>query len=143
VGIAQGKAEAEHIDNVTFEQATIEDLDIPDQSLDAVLGLSILHLLKDKEAAMAPMGRSLTIARVYQMLKPGGIFVTSTACLGDTMSWFKLIVPIGRLFGFFPFVAVFTTQALEDSLTQAGFELDYQWQPGKDKAVFMVAKKPG
>lgn len=124
----------EHIDNVTFEQATIEDLNLSDQSLDAVLGLSILNLLKDKEAA---------IAQVYQMLKPGGIFVSSTACIGNTMSRFKLIVPIGRFLGFFPFVAVFTTQALEDSLTQTGFDLDYQWQPGKDKAVFIVAKKPG
>ncbi|MGD1930047.1 MAG: class I SAM-dependent methyltransferase [Leptolyngbyaceae cyanobacterium] len=134
IAIAQGKAEAEHIDNVTFEQATIEDLDMPDQSRDAVLALSILHLLRDKEAA---------IARVYQMLKPGGIFVTSTACIGDAMGWFKLIVPIGRFLGFFPFVAVFTSQALADSLTNTGFELDYQWQPSQDKAVFIVAKKPG
>jgi ubiquinone/menaquinone biosynthesis C-methylase UbiE len=134
VAIAQGKAEAQNINNVTFEQAAIEDLDIPDQSLDAVLGLSILHLLKDKEAA---------IARVYRTLKPGGIFVTSTACLGDTMAWFKIIGPIGRFLGFFPFVQVFTTQDLEESLTNAGFALDYQWQPDRGKAVFIVAKKPG
>lgn len=134
IAIAQGKAKAEHINNVTFQQATIEDLDTPAQSLDAVLGLSILHLLRDREAAMA---------RVYQMLKPGGVFVTSTACIGNTMSWFKLIAPIGRFLGFFPFVAVFTTQDLETSLTRAGFELDYQWQPSKGKAVFIVAKKPG
>ncbi len=134
IAIAQGKADAQNITNVTFEQAAIEDLDIPDQTLDAVLALSILHLLKDKEAA---------INRMYQMLKPGGIFVTSTACLGDTMGWFKLIGPIGRFLGFFPFVQVFTAKELADSITQTGFELDYQWQPGKDKAVFMVAKKPG
>ncbi len=133
VAIAKAKAKAKHIDNVTFEQATIEDLNSPDQSLDAVLGLSILHLLRDKEAA---------IARVYQMLKPGGIFVTSTVCIGDTMSWFKLIAPIGRFLGIFPFVQVLTAQALADSLIQAGFELDYQWQPSKGKAVFIVAKKP-
>ncbi len=133
IAIAQGKAEAEHIDNVTFEQAAIEDLDIPDQSLDAVLGLSILHLLEDREVA---------IARVYQMLKPGGIFVTSTVCIGNTMNWFKFVAPIGRFLGLLPFVAVLTTQALGESLTNAGFELDYQWQPGKDKAVFIVAKKP-
>lgn len=134
IAIAQGKAEAEQIHNVTFEQAVIEDLDIPDQSLDGVLGLSILHLLQDKEAA---------IARVYQMLKPGGIFVTSTICMGDTMGWFNLIAPIGRLLGFFPFVAIFTAQALADSLTNAGFELDYQWQPSQNKALFIVAKRPG
>lgn len=133
IAIAQGKADDQHIDNVTFEQATIEDLDIPDQTLDAILGLSILHLLKDKEAA---------IARIHRMLKPGGIFVSSTACLGDTMSWFKLIAPIGRFLGVFPLVQVFTVQELEASLTNAGFELDYQWQPDKGKTVFIVAKKP-
>ena len=133
IAIAQGKAEAEHIDNVTFEQGTIEDLNSPDQSLDAVLGLSILHLLKNKEAA---------IAQVYQMLKPGGLFVTSTVCVGDTMSWLKLIAPIGQFLGFLPFVQVLTAQELADRLNQAGFELDYQWQPSKGKAVFIVAKKP-
>lgn len=130
---AQGNAEAEHIDNVTFEQATIEDLNSPDQSLDAVLGLSILHLLKNQEAA---------ITQVYQMLKPGGLFVTSTVCVGDTMGWLKLIAPIGQFLGFLPFVQFLTVQALADSLIQAGFELDYQWQPSKGKAVFIVAKKP-
>ena len=133
IAIAQNKADAQQINNVTFEQAVIEDLAIPNQSLDAVLGLSILHLLKNKEDV---------INRVYQILKPGGIFVTSTACLGDTMGWFKIIGPIGRFLGFFPFVQVFTSQQLADSLTQAGFELDHQWQPGKGKAVFIVAKKP-
>ncbi|MEM6452315.1 MAG: class I SAM-dependent methyltransferase [Cyanobacteria bacterium P01_D01_bin.105] len=133
IAIAQVKAKAEHIDNVTFEQSSIEDLDIPNESLDAVLGLSILHLLKDKEAA---------IAQVYKRLKPEGFFVTSTACIGDTQSWFRLIAPIGRVLGFFPFVAVFTTKELADSLTQAGFELDYQWQPSKGKATFIIAKKP-
>jgi len=32
IAIAQGKAEAEHIDNVAFEQGTIESLNSPDQS---------------------------------------------------------------------------------------------------------------
>ncbi|MGF1461338.1 MAG: class I SAM-dependent methyltransferase [Leptolyngbyaceae cyanobacterium] len=133
IAISQGKAEAQNIGNVTFEQSTIEDLDILEQSLDGVLALSILHLLRDKEAA---------IAGVYQMLKPGGILVTSMTCLGDTMGWFKLVAPIGRFLGFFPFVAVFTIQELVDSLTQTGFELEHQWQPAPGKAVFIVAKKP-
>ncbi len=132
IKIAQDKAEAQNIDNVTFEQLTIEELEVEDCSYDAVLGLSILHLLENKESA---------IAKVYKMLKPGGIFVTSTACLGDDMKWFKLIAPIGRFLGFFPLVKVFTVKELVTSLTDAGFAIDYQWQPGKNKAVFIVAKK--
>ncbi len=133
IEIAQGKAAAQNIENVTFEQADIDDLSVPDQSLDAVLGHSILHLLEDKEAV---------IAKVHKMLKAGGVFVTSTACLGDTMKWFKVIGPIGHFLGLIPLVKVFTVQELADSLTAAGFAIDYQWQPGKGKAVFIVAKKP-
>ena len=133
IEIAQGKADAEKVTNVTFERSTIDEFTVSDQTLDAVLGLSILHLLENKEAV---------IAKVHRMLKPGGIFVTSTACIGDTMMRFlKLIVPIGKFFGLMPLVKVFTTKELEYSFTDAGFQIDYQWQPGKGKAVFIVAKK--
>ena len=74
------------------------------------------------------------------MLKPGGIFVTSTTCLGDSMKFFKLIAPIGKFFGLMPLLKVFTTKELVSSLTDAGFVIDYQWQPGKNEAVFIVAK---
>ncbi|MDD5334581.1 MAG: class I SAM-dependent methyltransferase [Rhodoferax sp.] len=132
IEIAQAKADAGHIKNITFKCSAIADFSAPDRTLDAVLGLNILHLLDNKEEV---------IARVHQMLKPGGIFVTSTACLGDTMKFLKLVAPIGRFLGFLPLVKVFTTGELVTRLTEAGFGIDYQWQPGKNKAVFIVAKK--
>ena len=132
IEIAQGKAEAQNLENITFEQSTIDNISVPDQSFDVVLGLSILHLLENKEEV---------IAKVYKMLKSGGIFVTSTACLGDTMKFFKVIAPIGKFFGLMPLVKVFTKEELEDSLTDARYEIDYQWQSGKGKAVFIVSRK--
>ena len=132
IEIAQAKAHAKNIENITFEQSSIDEISVSDQSLDAVLGLSILHLLDNKEAV---------ITKVHKMLKRGGIFVTSTACIGDTMKFFGLIAPIGKFFGLMPLVKVFTTRELQDSLTSAGFEIGYQWQPGTGKSVFIVAKK--
>lgn len=132
VEIARGKADQASIDNVTFEQSTIEGIRVPDQSMDAVLGLSILHLLENREEA---------ITKVHRMLKPGGVFATSTACIGDTMNLFKVIAPIGKFLGLMPLVKVFTTEDLVTSLTDAGFEIDHQWQPKKGDAVFIVAKK--
>lgn len=132
IAIARSKADATGVDNVSFEQAAIEELEVPDGTFDAVLALSILHLVDDKEAV---------IARVRRMLKPHGIFVTSTACLGDTMRWFKIIGPVGRFLGLMPMVRVFTVEELETSLTDRGFEIDYRWQPGRGKAIFIVAKK--
>lgn len=132
IAIAQSKADAQHIENVTFEQSTIDSLSTADSTYDVVLGLSILHLLDDKAAV---------IAKVYETLKPGGVFVTSTTCIGDMMPLLKIILPIGRWLGIFPLVKVFTVPELVESLTDAGFTIDHQWQPGKGKAVFIVAKK--
>jgi hypothetical protein len=57
------------------------------------------------------------------------------------MKIFRILVPVGRFLRFIPLVKIFTTKELEASLTKAGFLIDYQWQPGKNKAVFIVAKK--
>ena len=133
VEIARENAAREKVDNITIEQAAIEEVSVPDRSLDAVLGLSILHLLEDKEAA---------IAKVHRILKPGGVFVTSTMCLGDGMSFIKFIAPIGKRLGFMPLVRVLTAEEQAASLTDAGFEIDHRWQPNKGAAVFIVAKKP-
>jgi ubiquinone/menaquinone biosynthesis C-methylase UbiE len=131
--IARSKAEAAGVGNVRFEQSDIDAFTAPDGTFDAVLGLSILHLLEDRNRA---------IAKVYRMLKPGGVFVSSTVCLGDTLRFFKLIGPIGRLLGVMPLVRVFTFQELVDSLEAAGFAIDHQSQPGESRVAFIVADKP-
>jgi len=132
IEIAKGRAVAEKIDNVSFEVSSMDDLNVADQSLDAVLALSVLHLLEDRDEA---------IASVHKMLKKGGIFVTSTVCLGDTMRFFKILAPIGKFLGLMPLLRVFTVQELVTSLTAAGFEIDHKWQHGKGRVAFIVAKK--
>lgn len=131
--IARTKADAATIENVTFQQSTVEDFNAADGSFDVVMAHSLLHLLEDKEAA---------IAKVHRMLKPGGHFVTSTVCIGEKMGWFKLIGPIGHALGVIPLVKVFKKRDLEQSLTAADFVLDHVWQPDDGMSVFIVAKKP-
>lgn len=131
--IAEDKAANAGVDNVTFERAAIDDFSAPDKSFDVVLGLSILHLVEDKEAI---------IAKVRKMLKPGGIFVSSTACLGDKLWFFKYIEPIGRFLGLMPMVKVFTVKELDESLTGAGFDIDQHWVLEKGHTAFIVAKQP-
>jgi len=137
--IAKQKAKEQGVENIDFRQASVEDLDVPDHSLDAVLGHSILHLLENKEEV---------IAKVFKMLKPGGVFVSSTACISDFFKFYKLLEwvgPLGRFFGLLPLVNPFGRKELKAAITAAGFSLEYEWQPegkGKSQAVFIVAKKP-
>ena len=132
IEIARRKADAANVRNITFERSTIDDLRVPDQTLDAVWALSVLHLLDDKDAV---------IAKVRTALKPGGVFATSTPCLAEKMAWFKPIARIGRSLGLIPMVKFLTTEDLRNGFTRAGFAIEHEWQPAKGKAVFMIARR--
>jgi ubiquinone/menaquinone biosynthesis C-methylase UbiE len=133
IEIAEGRAAAAGVRNVTFEATAVEDIGVANESVDAVLALSLLHLLEDKEAV---------VAKIHDMLSPGGVFVSNTVCLGDSMKWFRFIGPIGRWLGVFPLVRVFTRDELMDCLVTAGFEIEHEWQPDK-RVVFIIARKAG
>ena len=132
IDIARDKAHAAGVKNVTFECVGVEEISVVDESYDVIMGHSILHLVEDREAV---------IAQVRRWLKPGGVFVSSTACLGDKMAWFRLIAPIGRVLGFFPLVRVFKGEELVRAMRDAGFQIEYEWRPEKAIALFIVARK--
>jgi ubiquinone/menaquinone biosynthesis C-methylase UbiE len=132
VEIAKDKATAAGIDNVMFEALSVDALDVPGASIDVVMAHNILHLLDDKERA---------IADIHTMLKPGGVFVSSTPCLGDMMLPIRLIVPVGRFLRLIPPVKVFPVAELKDSLENLGFEIDHEWQPTKSAPAFIVCRK--
>lgn len=131
IAIAQDKAAAASVQNVTFEALAVEDLDAASESFDAVLALSLLHLVDDRAAV---------VDRIHDMLRPGGIFVSNTVCLGDSMKWFRFVGPVGRWLGVFPLVRIFTRSELEESLARAGFSIEHAWQPNK-AVVFIIARK--
>ena len=129
--IARGKAAAAGVNNVSFEQADIAGFAAPDASFDVILGMSILHLLADKDAV---------IAKVFRLLKPGGLFISSTSCVGETMGFLRPVAPLGRALGLLPRLDVMTPADLVRSLSGAGFAIEHQWQPDRNKAVFIVAR---
>jgi 2-polyprenyl-3-methyl-5-hydroxy-6-metoxy-1,4-benzoquinol methylase len=134
LAIARRKAAAAAVTNIRFEQAAIDAFDGGEARYDAVLALSVLHLLADKEAV---------IGKARRWLRPGGLFVSSTPCLGDGMWYLKPVLPVMRLIGRAPeVVTFFTARELERSFTEAGFVIEHTWQPGRNKAVFMIARKP-
>jgi ubiquinone/menaquinone biosynthesis C-methylase UbiE len=135
IAIAQQRAADAQVTNVDFEQASIEQLEIAAGSKDVVLGLSILHLLRNKQDVMQ---------EVHTWLKPGGLFVTSTVCMADmdlaTRIFAKTLLPIGQLFGVLPNVYSFSQEELKNSMQDSGFSIEYEWQP-KRGAAFIIGKK--
>ena len=130
--ISIARSKAANMANVTFETGTADSLSLPDDSLDVVMAFSFLHLVENKEAV---------IEKAFNLLKPGGLFVSSTACIGDTMAFFKWIAPIGIALGLLPLLTVFKRGDLEDCLTDTGFTILNSWQPSRGKGVFIIAQK--
>ena len=132
--IGRGKAREARVENITFTRGTLTEFNADTASLDAVLGLNVIHLLPDRQAV---------IAEVSRILKHGGNFVSSTVCLGHSyLRFIKLAVPLGKLLGLMPDVFVLTEAELANEVTNAGFVIERQWHHGKNGiAVFMVARK--
>lgn len=130
--IARKKAADAGCSNVEFRVATVESFVEPEGSFDVVMTHSLLHLLEDKEAALN---------KIHGLLKPGGVFVSSTMCLGEKHKWFKWVGPIGKALGLIPVVKVFTASELTESIRSAGFTVETEWQPGPKQALFVIARK--
>ncbi len=121
------------VSNVSFEVATLEDWTAAPASYDVVMGLNILHLLPDHRGA---------IARAYELLKPGGYLVTSTACIGEMNGVLRAILPVASALRVLPYVARFTLDELESDLRAAGFDIQTSWRPSKMNAAFHICRKP-
>ncbi len=136
VRIANGKAEAEGVDNVTFHTGAFDQtLDAFEPgSLDGICAYSLLHLVEDREAALD---------QIFGLLKPGGFFISSTVCLGETWVPYGPIIWAMRMVGKAPMVKSFDKQTLEAEVRRAGFVGIAQPDVGAKRDIaFMTAMKP-
>jgi ubiquinone/menaquinone biosynthesis C-methylase UbiE len=132
--IGRSRASEAGIENVTFQQATVENLEAAPSSFDVVLALNLLHLIDAPFAA---------VNKVAALLKPGGVFVTGTPCLGDAVfNYYRILIPFMRLLGKAPPVHYIRRSELEGSFADAGLEIDFQRPPIKGEVAFIIVKKP-
>lgn len=136
IRIARDKAEASGTANVTFHCGPFDErfTACAPESLDGVCAYSILHLLDDRPAALR---------RIHRLLKPGGFFIASTACLGETWVPYGPLLRIMRALGKAPKVGVFSKRALVEEMERAGFVEVEQPDVGAKAIIgFTVARKP-
>jgi arsenite methyltransferase len=107
--LARANAAREGIENVDFVKGYIEDIPLPDASVDVVISNCVINLAGDKRAAIAEAAR---------VLRPGGRFAVSdviadpdmdAATRADMQQWTGCIA--GAL----------TEQQYRETLTAAGF----------------------
>jgi ubiquinone/menaquinone biosynthesis C-methylase UbiE len=134
IEIGRDKAAKTGIGNVKFVQAGVEDFDAPDGSYDMILALSLLHLLPERESALAT---------IYRWLKPDGIFVSSTVCLADRMGFMRPIIPVMQWLGKAPYVSFLRAAGFQAEVEAAGFSVEEQWTHGRANSLFLIARRNG
>jgi len=89
IELAKIKAGERKTSNVYFTQATIFDERLLKGSFDVILAFNIMHYLEDTEEVMQ---------RINELLKPGGVFISSTECMGEEEKKFSRILSFSALF---------------------------------------------
>jgi ubiquinone/menaquinone biosynthesis C-methylase UbiE len=136
VDIARAKARAQGLENVTFHLGAFDETftAFAPGTLDGVYAGSLLHLVPDRIALRR---------KAFGLLKPGGFFVSSTVCLGE--SWVPLtpVLRVMRWLGKAPAVWTLSRATLLRDIAEAGFvditEPDVGASP---KIAFVMAARP-
>ncbi|MCL4249188.1 MAG: methyltransferase domain-containing protein [Anaerolineae bacterium] len=117
IAVARRRAGERALTNTHFMHATIFDEQFNEEAFDAILAFSILHLVENPSAV---------VQRIHQLLKPGGIFIASTPCLGEkTVVSVLLNLPIFLLskIGVLPRISFFSAAGLAAVMTNAQFQI--------------------
>ena len=134
IDIGRNKANKAGVDNISFSCSALMEFNADTHHFDAVLGMHVLHLLPDRQAVLEEIAR---------IVKPGGVFISNTACLANSYFRFaKFILPLAKLLGFMPDVYFISEAELAEEISNAGFTIEKQQHQGMQNIeVFMIARK--
>jgi ubiquinone/menaquinone biosynthesis C-methylase UbiE len=108
-----------NVKNVSFSQGTIFNDDLEKASFEKIIAYATIHLLDDSEEV---------IQRIHELLKPGGLFISTTACFKDKMD-FKIRLEFTtyrfmKRLGIFPLhLNMFKTSDVEQLINRQNFNI--------------------
>jgi 2-polyprenyl-3-methyl-5-hydroxy-6-metoxy-1,4-benzoquinol methylase len=112
IEISKNKASERKIRNIDFARTTIFDEKFKVGSFDAIIAFNIFHLLDEPQKHFQ---------RLNQMLKPGGLIISSTPCMSEA----RLLNFVLKLFSFIgmtPKLNSFTSSEMEHLLLSESFK---------------------
>jgi len=115
IEIAKSKASERHIDNIHYAHTTIFDERYQKESFNVILAFRILHMLENPQAV---------VRRINELLKPGGVFISVTACMGDKKALLSMLVFLASKMKILPLhINMFKLPELQGIITSEGFQI--------------------
>ncbi|GAA4840635.1 hypothetical protein GCM10023310_18190 [Paenibacillus vulneris] len=113
IAIAEKKAKERNITNINYAHATIFDERYKKGSFDVILAFHVLHLLEDE---------CIVLQRMNELLKPGGLLISATPCVGEKIFLRNLLYIAGRV-GLIPIIRSFKIRNLVDTIEKGNFSI--------------------
>lgn len=110
----RAKLAPQGVENVAVSQTDLFDESLREGAFDAVLACNVLLYVED---------RARTLARIRALLKPEGMFLSVTDCLGEGLTRERLRKWWRSRTGKMPYVAFDKMRTLEEDIAAAGFEV--------------------
>ena len=138
IEIAKRKAVASKVENINFVRADIFDKRYKKESFDVILAFNMLHTVIDPQVVMR---------RIYELLKPEGLFISVTPCLREKMAFLVNIqIQLVRILckiGVIPIpIRRLKSSELDDLLVNGDFQtIDTEKLYKGASSYFVVAKK--
>lgn len=114
IDIAKSKSVQRGISNIYFDVTTIYDEKIKKESFDVIIAFNILYFMKDIDNV---------IHRIDEILKPNGIFISTTNCLGEKKSLITIIQSLLSKIGLIPYIRRLKISELEGIVEAGNFSI--------------------
>ena len=133
IDVAQRIADERKIENINFSKTTIFDDRYERESFNVITAFNILHLLEDSLEV---------IQRINKLLKPGGLFISETPCMGEKKSLLGTFLSLLSKLRIVPYLNPLKFSELEDLLKEGNFQIiETEDLQKKQMNYFIVAKK--
>jgi 2-polyprenyl-3-methyl-5-hydroxy-6-metoxy-1,4-benzoquinol methylase len=133
IAVARREAHERGVDNVYYAQSTIFEASYGQRAFDVILAFNILHLLEDAQRV---------VQRISELLKPGGLFISATPCMGEKKSLLSGMFFLLSKTGIAPYIRFPTFSELEGLVASGDLQIvetrDLHQRPPN---YFIVAKK--
>jgi len=133
IAFANKKALERQIDNIRFSQIDIFDKSLVNHSFSAIMALNIFHLLDDAPKALA---------RLYDLLAPGGLLISETPCLGERNWIIRSLIKFAVAVRLAPMILDLTVADLESLVSSQNFKiLETKIWDKKNSVQWILARK--
>lgn len=114
INIAEKKIEEAHINNIHLKISDIFDTSLKPSSFDVIMVFNVLLYVKDIDSFLS---------RIYELLKPKGIFLSATDCWGEKRNIITCTQSLLCKADIIPFMKNFKIKEIEGTISKHGFNI--------------------